>query len=46
MILVTGGTLVGAHLLLHLIESQSMGNKSALFIDLPARKNESFIYFV
>lgn len=28
MILVTGGTgLVGAHLLLHLIESQSMGNK-------------------
>jgi hypothetical protein len=27
----------GAHLLLHLIESQSMGNKSALFIDLHLR---------
>jgi hypothetical protein len=35
MILVTGGTgLVGAHLLLHLIESQSMGNKSARYLSI------------
>jgi nucleoside-diphosphate-sugar epimerase len=35
MILVTGGTgLVGAHLLLHLIESRSIGSESMRYLSL------------
>jgi nucleoside-diphosphate-sugar epimerase len=44
MILVTGGTgLVGAHLLLHLIESQSMGQKVPFIECRFTRENQVFV---
>ncbi|MFV8331539.1 NAD-dependent epimerase/dehydratase family protein [Flavobacterium sp. ZT3P35] len=47
MILVTGGTgLVGAHLLLHLIESQSMGNKKvrAIYRSTPSLEKTKALF--